>query len=79
MATILPFIRPETAFDEFATSAMGVAFDAACVDLKDGERSNLLREVIAERIIEAAKRGERDPERLRSIALAAFRGERKTR
>ena len=76
MATILPFTRPETAFDEFATSAMGVAFDAACVELQDGQRSNLVREIIAERIIAAAKRGERDPERLRSIALAALSGER---
>lgn len=76
MATILPFIKPETAFDELATGAMGVAFDAACVELQDSELPYLVREIIAERIIAAAKRGERDPERLRSIALAAIRGER---
>ena len=77
MATILPFTRPETAFDEFATSAMGVAFDAACVELQDGQRSNLVREIIAERIIGAAKGGERDPLRLCSIALAAVSGDSK--
>ena len=79
MATILPFIKPETAFDEFATSAMGVAFNSACVELQDSKLSNLVREIIAERIIVAAKRGERDPERLRSIALAAISGERNIR
>lgn len=77
MATILPFIRPETAFDEYATSAMGEAFDAACAKLQDSNLSNLVREVIAERIIEAAKRGERDPERLCKMVVAALRVEPK--
>lgn len=40
-----------------------------------GNLSNLVREMIAERIIAAAKRGERDPERLCSIAVAAISGE----
>ena len=70
---ILPFVQPETAFDDFATSVMGVAFDAACAELQDVQLSNLVREIIAERIIEASKRGERDPERLCSIGIAALR------
>jgi hypothetical protein len=78
MATILPFIQPETAFDEFTTSAMGVAFDAACAELQDGKRSRLIREIVAERIIAAAKRGERDPERLSRFALEAIKGDRST-
>ena len=79
MASILPFIRADaSAFDEYATHAMGEAFDAACAELHERNLSQLVREVIAERIIEAAKRGERDPQRLCSIALAAMRGERKT-
>jgi hypothetical protein len=75
MARILQFIRTDaSAFDENATQVMGQAFDAACADLQDSNLSDLVREVIAERIIEAAKLGERDPKRLSSIALAAIGG-----
>ena len=72
MATILPFIRSETAFDDATTRVMGLAFDAA----PNGDLTNLTREILAERIIEAAKRGERDPELLCRIAVAALRGGR---
>jgi hypothetical protein len=57
---------------------MGLAFDAACAELHERNLSQLVREVIAERILEAAKRGERDPQRLCSIALAAIGGDRRT-
>ena len=39
---------------------MGEAFDAACEGLQDGGQPDLVRE-IAKRIIEAAKKGEREP------------------
>jgi hypothetical protein len=72
MATILPFIqRDGGTFDETATRVMGAAFDAACEGL--GDIGQLAREVIAERIIAAAKSGERDPARLREAALEAFK------
>ena len=64
MGPILHFIRADTAFDDHATHAMGKAFDAACAELQDNNLSELVREIIAERIIDAAKRGERDPKRL---------------
>ena len=73
MPTILPFIRPETAFDDSTTQIMGEAFDAACAELQDDNLPNLAREIIAERIIGAAKRGERDPKRLSEIGIAAIR------
>jgi hypothetical protein len=57
---------------------MGEAFDTACAELQDNNLSDLFREVIAVRIIEVAKRGERDPQRLCSIALAAIGSDRKT-
>jgi hypothetical protein len=76
MASIIPFI-PRGVFDESATRAMGEAFDAACAALQDGNLSDLVREIIAERIIEAARHGERDPKRLCSIAIVAISGERK--
>ena len=45
-------------------------------ELQDNNLSELVREIIAERIVEAAKRGERDPQRLCSFAIAAMNGKR---
>ena len=42
---------------------MGEAFDAAC--LEKSEQSDIARKLIALQIIEAAKKGERDPEFLK--------------
>ena len=71
------FVRVDrSVFDNSVTSVMGKAFDAACAELQDGKLSQLVREIIAERIVEAAKRGERDPQRLCSFAIAAMNGER---
>jgi hypothetical protein len=80
MASILPFLRvgSDSAFDDEATRVMGLAFEAACAELPDNNLSPLVRELLAERIIEAAKRGERDPQRLCSIAISAVGGERQT-
>ena len=72
MVSILQFIRDKTDFDDDATSAMGAAFDAACKGLRDRGQPNIVREIIAKRIIEAAKKGERDPIRLRNSGLAAL-------
>ena len=74
MAKILSFIRPEDAFDDPATRSMGFAFDAACTVFEDAHLTDLAREIIAQRIIAAAKRGERNPARLCRIAVAAIRG-----
>jgi hypothetical protein len=73
MLAILRFIDEDGlagVFDDHATKVMGEAFDAACKDLDDA--GPLVYEVIAKRIIEAAKSGERDPEKLRDWALTAF-------
>jgi hypothetical protein len=78
MASIIQFIR-RGIFDDAATKAMGEAFDAACADLQgSSDLSDFVREIIARRIIEAAKKGERDPMRLCSIAIASIGGDRKT-
>ena len=77
MASILQFVRVDrSVFDDSVTSVMSEAFDAACAELQDGNLSQLVREIIAERIVEAAKRGERDPQRLCNFAIAAMNGER---
>jgi hypothetical protein len=73
VAKILQFVRAETpAFDEYPSCAMGEAFASACAELHDRNLSKLFCEIIAERIIEAVKRGERDPKRLCSIAIATI-------
>ena len=63
---------PAGEFDEGATHVMGEAFDAACGRLNGAGLPGVVREIIAKRIIDAAKKGERDPIRLRDLALAAL-------
>jgi hypothetical protein len=71
---IRSFIQPG-AFDPEAIAAMKEAFEAALKELQDtGQR--VARDVIAGRIIAAARIGERDPVRLRAAALAGVPGER---
>jgi hypothetical protein len=50
-----------------ATAAMGAAFDAAAKSLQG--QLQIIREIIAARIIEVATLGERDPVRLREATL----------
>jgi hypothetical protein len=57
------------AFDDTATSAMGEAFDRARKTL---QKFGSAPEIIANRIIAAAKNGERDAARLYEHALQAF-------
>jgi hypothetical protein len=57
-------------FDETATLAMGEAFDKACKSLHG--LGSAVPEIIANRIIAAAKNGERDVVRLYEQALQAF-------
>jgi hypothetical protein len=59
-------------FDDEATRVMGVAFDEACNFVVGSASTDILRELIAARIIEVAKTGERDPARLHSRALMAL-------
>jgi hypothetical protein len=56
-------------FDPGTLAAMEEAFDAAFKALDDTGQPKIVREVIAQRIIEAAKGGERDPARLVEAAL----------
>jgi hypothetical protein len=58
-------------FDPEAIALMGEAFDAACQELHF-PRHKWARELIAERIIAAARKGELDPVRLRTAALVGL-------
>ena len=57
-------------FEPEATAAMGEAFEAACNHLREAGKAELVRKLIAERIIAAASTGELDPARLRTAALS---------
>jgi len=73
VASILTFIgKAGGVFDDRVTKIMGEAFDLACKELHDKGQPEIVYEVIAKRIIEAVKNGERDSIRLRSAGLAAF-------
>jgi hypothetical protein len=59
-------------FDEEATLAMVAAFELSCSSLRRFARQDKMREIIAKRIVDAAKNGERDPARLHEQALVPF-------
>lgn len=68
MGTIIPFLRkPEAVFDPKDIAAMSMALDDVCKALKldDGAA----KEVMASRIIDLARMGERSPTRLRDRVL----------
>jgi hypothetical protein len=58
-------------FGPEATALMGEAFEAACAELPF-PKHKWARELIAARIIAATRRGELDPIRLRTAALAGI-------
>jgi hypothetical protein len=68
MTTIIPFLR-DGAFDPHDITAMSMALDDICNALHLTENAKAAREVIAERIIELARRGEHSPTRLRDRVL----------
>jgi hypothetical protein len=73
VASILPFIRHAGAvFDDDATRLMGEAFESACRELHDSGQPAIVYDVLAKRIIDAARTGERDLLRLRTAALAGL-------
>ena len=73
MATILPFLKERTffhdsVFEPHDVTSMSIALDDVCkvMKLKDDSPA---KEVMAARIIDLARRGERSPTRLRDRVL----------
>jgi hypothetical protein len=56
-------------FEPHDIQAMSIALDDVCKALDLTDQAKAAREVIAERIIELARRGERSPTRLRDRVL----------
>jgi hypothetical protein len=72
VASIISLL-PRGIFDQTTTKVTGEAFDAACKALPDTGQPAVVQDVMARRAIEAARKGERDPDRLRDAAIAAVK------
>lgn len=72
MISIIPFLKPDAAFDADITKVMDDAFDAACRELHDTGQPHVVKEIMAKRIIDAVRNGERNPQRLCAKALNAL-------
>ncbi len=72
MGEILPFTQPEIAFDADATAALAQAYEKATGQLHGNGYTELVREIIARRVIASALNGERNPDRLCAAALASI-------
>ena len=62
----------DTSFDPETTHIMGQAFECAFRTLRDFGQPVLVKDLVAKRIIDIARTGERDPNRLCDRALQAF-------
>jgi hypothetical protein len=62
-------IRPGVFFEPEVIGLMSDALETACKLLPDASQNEVVREIVARRIIAAASVGERDPVRLRAAAL----------
>ena len=62
----------DASFDPETTDIMGRAFERACEALHDVGQPAMVKDVIAKRIIDIAKTGERDPNALCERALQAL-------
>jgi hypothetical protein len=66
--TIIPFLK-EASFDAQLTGIMGTAFDIARREMHDRGQPEVVLEVLAKAIIQIARNGERDPDRMAERAL----------
>jgi hypothetical protein len=64
--------RFSAGFDPEAVGAMMAAFDKACAALGLLNRPDAMTEGVARMIVEQARSGERDPDRLCALALQAL-------
>jgi hypothetical protein len=69
---ITPFLNG-TNFDPETSRVVGIAYEMTCVALGLIDRGDLANSLVAQRIIELAQRGERDPDRLCDTALQILR------
>ncbi len=61
-----------SSFDPEARRVMGVAYELSRAALRCGDRDSIADKIVADKIIELAKAGERNPDRLCELALNHF-------
>jgi hypothetical protein len=66
-------IRSHQRFDPETMRLMGLAYEMTLTSLRLVDRGDIANNVVAQKIIELAKSGERDPERLREAVLNQWR------
>jgi hypothetical protein len=71
MAEVVQLFR-EAAFDPAEVEALCLAYEKARLSLHDRGQPAIVQEIIAGRIISAAKRGVLDPDKLCEMALTAL-------
>jgi len=59
-------------FDNTQIKAMHAAFEAACVELRMGQRDQHARQRIADSILMVARQGQSDVELMRAFAVQRF-------
>ena len=69
---IRPFLNGEK-FDQETLRILGVAFEQVYIALRTGDCDDDVRQAIANKIIEIAKNGERNPDLLCECALREIR------
>ena len=69
---IRPFLNREQ-FDQETIRILGVAFEQVCITLRTRDRDDDVSQAIANKIIELAKTGERNPDLLCERALTDIR------
>jgi hypothetical protein len=79
MKSFVDYLRPDSAFEPEAISAMDQAFDKACSILRFENKSHFLKEALATLIVEHASKGELDPDCLCEATLEAIAGYRSPR
>ncbi len=69
---IRPFLAGQP-FEPEVIGSMSLAFEKACEGLNLSPKDDPITRVVAEKIIELAQRGIRDPDRLTAMALEEFK------
>ena len=69
---LTPYLK-EAVFDPKAIEAMNIAFAAACKSLQLVIQDDPMTQIVARKIIDIARAGECDPQRMHDLALLAFK------
>ena len=71
MVSGIPF-STDVFFGPNATQILEIAFEKACRSLHDTGQPDIVKEIIAKRIIDLAREGANDPDRLCDMTLKAL-------